>query len=67
MTNAVHLLIHWIKGAWRKGKVVSILFLDIEGAFPNAVMDQLLHNMKNRQVPGQIVKFIGQLLTGQMT
>ena len=26
MTNAVHLLIHWIKEAWRKGKVVSILF-----------------------------------------
>jgi len=48
MTDTVHLLIHQIKEAWRKGKVVSILFLDIEGAFPNAVMDQLLHNMKIR-------------------
>ena len=66
-TDAVHLLIHQIKEAWRKGKVVSILFLDIEGAFPNAVMDQLLHNMKNRRVPGQIVKFIGRLLTGWVT
>jgi len=64
MTDAVHLLIHQIKEAWRKGKVVSILFLDIKGAFPNAVMDWLLHNMKNRQVPGQIVKFIRWLLTG---
>jgi len=37
-TDAVH-LIHQIKEAWRKGKVVSILFLDIKGAFPNAVTD----------------------------
>ena len=66
-TDAVHLLIHQIKEAWRKGKVVSILFLDIEGAFSNAVTDWLLHNMKNRQVQGQIVKFIGRLLMGQMT
>ena len=33
--DMVHLLIHKIKGAWCKGKVVSILFLDVEGAFPN--------------------------------
>lgn len=47
-TDAVHLLIHQVKDAWWRKKVVSILFLDIEGAFPNAVMDRLLHNMKKR-------------------
>ena len=35
-----------IKHAWHQHKVASVLFLDIEGAFPNAVTDQLLHNMK---------------------
>ena len=66
-TDAVHLLIHQVKEAWRKGKVVSILFLDIEGAFPNAVMGRLLHNMRKRRVPSQIVKFIERLLNGRTT
>ena len=35
-TDAIHLLTNTIKLAWRKQKVVAVLFLDIEGAFPNA-------------------------------
>ena len=44
-SDVLHVLICRIKEAWRQDKVVSILFLDIKGAFPNAVMDWLLHNM----------------------
>ncbi len=29
-TNVIHLLTHKIKNAWRKGKVTSVLFLDVE-------------------------------------
>lgn len=47
--------------------MVSILFLDIEGAFPNAVTDRLLHNMKKRRVPEKIVQLIGRLLRGRST
>ena len=47
--------------------MVSILFLDIEGAFPNVVTDRLLHNMKKRKVPTQTVKFIECLLKGRTT
>jgi hypothetical protein len=36
-TNAMHLLMHSIKTTWRAGKVTVVLFLDIEGVFPNAV------------------------------
>ena len=36
-TDALHSLIYRIKDAWRKRQVVSVLFLDIEGAFPNTV------------------------------
>jgi len=43
--DAIHYLVQRIKEAWRKGKVVSILFLDVEGAFPNAVTDRLVHNL----------------------
>jgi hypothetical protein len=66
-TDAIHLLVHQVKEAWRKGKVVSILFLDIEGAFPNAVTDRLLHNMRKRSVPESIVCFMEKLLTGRST
>jgi hypothetical protein len=44
-SDAVHLLVHRIKNEWRKGKVVSVLLLNIEGAFPNAVNEQLIHNL----------------------
>ena len=35
--DTLHTLTYSIKDAWRKKQVVSVLFLDIEGAFPNAV------------------------------
>jgi len=56
-----------IKHAWRQHKVASVLFLDIEGAFPNAVTDQLLHNMKKRGLPLEIVGFTERLLDNRKT
>lgn len=66
-TDAVHLLIHQVKEAWRKGKVVLILFLDIKGAFPNTVMEWLLHNMRKRRVPNVIVELLERLLHRRKT
>jgi hypothetical protein len=47
-TDAMHVLRNGIKTAWRKGKIVAVLFLDIEGAFPNAVLEILMHNLRKR-------------------
>jgi hypothetical protein len=47
--------------------VASILFLDIEGAFPNAVKDRLLHNMRKRRVPEALVSIVDIALTGRST
>ena len=44
-TDALHLLTHKIKTSWRAGEVTSVLFLDIEGAFPNAVPSKLVCNL----------------------
>src|SRR5437879_271567 len=66
-TDSLHLLEYTIKHAWQQCKVVSALFLDIEGAFPNAVMDWLLHNLKKRQVPVEIVNFTHNLLAQRRT
>ncbi len=66
-TDAIHYLVHCIKYAWRKGKVVSILFLDVEGTFPNAVTKRLIHNLKRRRIPNVYITFITNLLTAQHT
>jgi hypothetical protein len=41
-TDTLHLLTYRIKDAWQKGKVASVLFLDIEGAFSNTVPEKLV-------------------------
>jgi ribonuclease HI len=66
-TDSLHLLVDTIKAAWRRHQVVSVLFLDIEGAFPNAVTDRLLHNLRKRRVPEVFVKYIRGMLTGRRT
>ena len=57
-TDALHALTYRIKDAWRKKQVIAVLFLDIEGAFPNAVNEHLVHNLKSRRVPVKLVEFI---------
>ena len=66
-SDSMHLLTHKIKHAWRQGKVVSVLFLDIEGAFPNADIDRLLHNMRQRRVPEQYVLFAERMIRDRKT
>ena len=66
-TDAMHTLTYKIKEAWRRKKVVSVLFLDIEGAFPNAVNEKLLRNMKRRRVPTKLIQFTENLLRNRTT
>ena len=66
-TDALHYLVQRIKKAQQEGKVASVLFLDVEGAFPNAVTAGLLHNLKRRRIPRVYINFIKQLLTGRRT
>jgi ribonuclease HI len=66
-TDAVHLLTHKIKNAWRQGEVSSVLFLDVEGAFPNAVPDRLIHNLRKRRIPKRYTDFIANMLVGRIT
>jgi len=47
-TDAMHYLVQNVKHAWRNRKVVSALFLDVEGAFPHASTDRLIYNTHMR-------------------
>ena len=66
-TDSLQLLMDYIKAAWRKKKVVSALFLDMEGMFPNAVTYRLLHNMRWHRVPKAYISFVSAMLTGRKT
>ena len=66
-SDAMHLLAYKIKGAWRKREVAAVLFLDIEGAFPNAVPLRLVHNMKRRGIPAKLANFIYEMLQNRAT
>lgn len=63
-TDPLHVLMYMIKDTWRKKQVVLVLFLNIEGAFPNVVNERLLHNLKMRWVPIKLVEFICNMLRG---
>ena len=65
--NAMHLLTNKIKAAWRAGKVMSVLFLDIEGAFPNANPEKLIHNLRKREVPLRYINFVHSMLKERAT
>jgi len=64
-TDSLHLLVDTVKAAWRWMQVVSALFIDIEGAFPNSVTERLLHNLRKRRIPERYVGLIGNMLTGR--
>ena len=67
MMDALHYMTHRIKEAWQNKKVVSILFLDVEGAFPNAVTARLIHNLWKRRIPEIYITFVKNLLQGRST
>lgn len=66
-TDSMHLVVNKIKDAWRHHKVMVMLFLDIEGAFPNAATDCLLHNLWKRQILEEYVLFITRMLKDHHT
>jgi ribonuclease HI len=66
-SDAIHLLTSRIKDELRKGNVVTVISLDIQAAFPNAVKDRLIHNMKQRRVPTELVDYFDHDLAGQST
>ena len=45
--------------------MASVLFLDVEGAFPNAVTEQLLHKLRKRRISERYVDFIDNMLMGR--
>ena len=66
-TDSMLLMTHTIKEAWRKREVASVLFLDVQGAFPNVVKEVLIHNMRTQGVPSQYIQMTQLMLTDRQT
>ena len=63
----LHLVTQKIKDMWRKKKLASVLFLDIQATFPNTVRERLIYNMRSRQVPSVYIKLIDNMLSKHKT
>ena len=66
-TDTMHLLIYKIKDAWHKGKVASVLFLNIKRAFPNTVPKKLVGNLRKHKVPAKLFDFTKEMLANRAT
>ncbi|OQE71313.1 hypothetical protein PENNAL_c0107G01286, partial [Penicillium nalgiovense] len=65
--HAIHIIIDRIKTSWGKGKpVVSLLMLDVSGAYDNVSHDRLLHNLKKRRL-GHFVPWVRAFLNNRST
>jgi ribonuclease HI len=66
-TDAIHHLVKYVHDAWRSGKVVSALFLDVKGAYPSVDVNRLIHEMRKRGIPRELTGWIREKLTGRET
>ncbi len=66
--TALDMLLQQIHAAWQKDNgVVSLLSLDMSGAYDRVVPSRLLHNLRKRCLPQWIVNFISSFLTDRST
>jgi hypothetical protein len=66
-TNLLHYLVKWVRDSLRKKLVVSVLFHDITGAFPNTVIPVLIHDMRCNGVPKEYTDWIQRRMDGRKT
>lgn len=66
-TDSLHTLITFIKDAWRRGKEVVVLFIDVKGAFLNTVPQILARDMRRKGIPEEVVTWFERKLDGRRT
>ncbi len=65
---ALDFLVQQIHATWlNKDGVATLLSLDMMGAFDRVVPARLLHNMRERETPEWIVKWVGSFISNRTT
>jgi hypothetical protein len=65
--TALHAVVETIQNAWKTGKIVTILLLDISGAFDNVSHLRLVHNLRKRRMPECLVNWVASFLAERYT
>ena len=65
--HGIHGILERVHSSWRKEHVTSLLLLDVSGAFDNVSHERLLHNMRKRGLPLQLIGWIAHYLKGRRT
>ena len=65
--DAMMVLSENIYRAWKQREIFTVVFMDVAGAFNNVHHNRLIHNMKKRRIPLQIVRLVQSFLTGRTT
>lgn len=60
-------LTSWIKHKWRKGLIVSGLFLDVKSAYPSVHHKRLIHILRRQNCPEYLVQLIQHFLNHRTT
>jgi hypothetical protein len=58
--------IHTVWGA-NRSRIASLLSLDVSGAFPNVSHARLIHNLRKRRIPKEIINWVADFLTNRET
>jgi len=65
--DAMMVLSENIDNAWKRGEIFTAVFMDMAGVFKNVHYNRLIHNMKQRHIPAQIVKLVQSFLSDRTT
>jgi ribonuclease HI len=65
--DAMMVLSENIHRAWKRKEIYTVVFMDVAGAFNNVHHNRLLHNMKQRRIPHQLVRLVKSFLTERTT
>jgi hypothetical protein len=65
--DAMMVLSEHIHQAWKRGEIFTAIFLDVAGAFNNVHHERLIHNLRQRGIPGKLRNWIRSFLNGRST
>lgn len=66
-TDGLLKLIEYIKSEWKKGNVVSILTLDLSGAYDNVDHEILIKKMQQLGIPNYIIQWTKSFISNRTT
>jgi hypothetical protein len=61
--DTVTKLITTVEQAWKRKKIAGALFLNIKGAFPNVIRQQLVKRLIELKIPGDIIRWVNSFFT----